>query len=73
MLSHEKQLDVLLDELRLKVHPLKEENCWGVYASTQEKAVIRFYRIKKAFPKAVPIKLEGNCLGDFGINLYGEL
>lgn len=72
MLSHEKQLDVLLDELRLTVHPLKEDNCWGIYASTPEKAIKRFLKIKKVFPKAKPIKLEGSCFGDFGVDLYGE-
>ena len=71
MLNHEEQLDVLFD-LRLKFHPLEEDNCWGIYASTEEKAVKRFYRIKKAFPKAKPIELKGNCFGDFGVDLYGE-
>ena len=70
-MNHENQLKTLLD-LGLKIHPLKEDNCWGIYASTQEKAVERFYRIKKAFPKATPKKLNHNLEGDFGIDLYGE-
>lgn len=70
-MNHEKQLNALL-KIGLTVHPLEEDNCWGVFASTQEKAIKRFYEIKKVFPKTIPKQLN-NCLdGDFGVDLYGE-
>ena len=72
ILNHEEQLNELL-KLGLTIHPLTKENCWGIFASTQEKAIERFYKIKKEFPQAMPIKLRGNLEGDFGVDLYGEL
>lgn len=71
VLDHEKQLDELLD-MGLTVHPLKEDNCWGIFASTEEKAVKRYIKIKEKFPFTKSIKI--NCMeGDFGVDLYGEL
>lgn len=70
MLTHEKQLDKLL-LLGLTCHPLEQDGCWGIFASTQEKAVERFVSIKAAFPQTIPIKLKGNLEGDFGVDLYG--
>lgn len=72
MLSHEEQIKEL-GKLGLTRHPLKEDNCWGIFASTQQKAVERFFEIKKVFPHAIPKKLPGNAHGDFGVDLYGEL
>lgn len=72
MLSHEEQHREL-EKLGLVRHPLREDNCWGIFASTQEKAVERFFEIKKIFPHTIPKKLPGNTHGDFGVDLYGEL
>ncbi|MBO5478554.1 MAG: hypothetical protein J6J36_08090 [Clostridia bacterium] len=70
-LNHEEQLKKLGD-LGLTRHPLEEDDCWGIFASTQQKAVNRFMEIKKVFPHATPVKLKGNAYGDFGVDLYGE-
>jgi hypothetical protein len=81
MLTHEEQLNKLLD-LGLTIHPLTRDgpgdnpfekyNCWGIFASTPEKAIQRFNMIKRNFPKAVHIKLKSAAEGDFGVDLYGE-
>lgn len=71
MHNHEKQLDLLL-KLGLTVHPLTKENCWGIFASTKEKEILRFNYIKEVFPHATLIKINP-LKGDFGVDLYGEL
>lgn len=72
MLSYEEQLDELLN-LKLKVHPLEEDGCWGIFASTPQKAVERFALVKCIFPLTVTKRLDSCMKGDFGVDLYGKL
>lgn len=71
ILSHEEQLDILL-KLNLKIHPLEDIGCWGIYASTPSKAIERFNLIKHVFPKTIQIPIS-NHEGDFGVDLYGDI
>ena len=69
IMNHEKQLDELLN-LHLTIHPLDKNNCWEIYASTDEKAEEKWNKIKKSFPKA---KVIGIKKGSFLVDLYKKI